>query len=93
MNPPGLPSSAIDKILDATLQSLRENNVDLGLEHITKLRSQLNVTSGLSTRQKGGLQYDTMYTLDSVLLADNLKPLGGPGEPDLLQDVVKQFGS
>ena len=31
-----------------------------------------------------------MYVLDSVLLADNLKALGGIGEEDLLADVVRQ---
>ena len=86
--------SPINATLQAILDALHENQVETGKNLIETLQAQLKVTTGHSSRdRKGGVQYDPMYILDSILLADNLKPLGGVGEADLLADVVRQWGS
>ena len=85
------PLSRVDETLQNLLQCLGSSaSRELGEQLVEKLRLQLRVTTGHTAREKGGVQYDPMYVLDSVLLADNLKALGGIGEEDLLADVVRQ---
>ena len=85
------PLSPVDETLQNLLQCLASSaSRELGEQLVEKLKFQLKVTSGQTAREKGGIQYDPMYVLDSVLLADNLKALGGIGEEDLLADVVRQ---
>ena len=85
------PLSPVDETLQNLLQCLASSaSRELGEQLVEKLKFQLKVTSGQTAREKGGIQYDPMYVLDSVLLADNVKALGGIGEEDLLADVVRQ---
>ena len=52
------------------------------------VQDKLKPWSGTASRAKGGWQFRPMCILDSVLLADNLRPL--TAETDLLPEVVQQ---
>ena len=59
-----------------------------GRELVQSLKDCLRLTCGRVPRRKGGWQYADSFMLDSVLFADNLRPLH---DGDLMQETVKQF--
>ena len=86
----GQKLSAIDRTLDDLFERIDSGDGDGAKALVGVLRSELKVTNGQTKRARGGWQYTSMCILDSVLLADNLKPLST--DTDLLPEVVFQQG-
>ena len=70
--------------LRAVLDSERRTE---GEELLNELAECLRLTCGRQKRKGGGWQYIDSFMLDSVLFADNLRPLY---DGDLMRDSVKQ---
>lgn len=84
-------TSAVDTILNDIVASVEDNEVEHKVKALVdKLRERLKITNGYVSRPRGGVQYSPACILESVLLADNLKPLAM--DTDLLPEVVHQSG-
>ena len=84
--------SEVETILESLLGLIDPSRVEEGVALLRTLRDCLQLTCGRVSRGNGhgGWQYADSFILESVLLADNLRPLQ---EGDLTQDTVRQsFG-
>ena len=80
--------SEVENMLGSLLGMIDPNRYAEGRELVQSLKDCLRSTCGRVPRRKGGWQYADSFMLDSVLFADNLRPLH---DGDLMQETVKQF--
>lgn len=77
----------IERILHSLHAVLDSERRTEGEELLKELAECLRLTCGRQKRKGGGWQYIDSFMLDSVLFADNLRPLY---DGDLMRDSVKQ---
>ena len=84
--------SPVDKLLDAIDGHVSGGVLDVELiqQQLLQLRKMLGPLSPMQSRPQGGLRYRANYILNTVLLADSLKPIPQE-EPDLLRTVLQQI--
>ena len=80
--------SEVQNMLDSLLGMIDPNRHAEGRALVQSLKDCLRLTCERVPRPKGGWQYADSFMLDSVLFADNLRPLH---DGDLMQETVKQF--
>lgn len=80
--------SGVDVILNSLQEVIDPNQRAKGEELLNNLRKCLQVTCGRQPRaSKGGWEYRESFILDSVLYADNLRPVW---EGNVLEESAKQ---
>ena len=67
--------SEVENMLGSLLGMIDPNRYAEGRELVQSLKDCLRLTCGRVPRRKGGWQYADSFMLDSVLFADNLRPL------------------
>ena len=83
----GRKCSPLDCILSSLEEKLDPHQKQEGLKLLKDLRTCLQLTCGRKSRPKGGWEYSAEFLLDSVLFADNLRPIH---ESNVMQDAVRQ---